>query len=221
MAPRLGGLRQGAGNLSMVTQRRTTDYLRNILPPQPIAVERNEGTPVLPPECAQLLRTLCALAKPQSILEIGTNVGYSAITMLLAAPQASLYTVEMSEETAGLARENMKKAGVYERSHIYIGKAEEILPYMQGCYDLIFLDGPKGQYALLSEYLIPLLKSGGLLVCDNVLFRGMVSGQRKVTPRKRTLCRKLDLFLRQISADPSLETTVLPIGDGISISVKR
>lgn len=221
MAPRLGGLRQGTGNLSMVTQRKTTDYLRAILPPQQVAVARSEDTPVLPPECAQLLRTLCVLARPQSILEVGTNVGYSAITMLLAAPQATLYTIEMSEETAELARENMKKAGVYERAHVYIGKAEEILPYMQGCYDLIFLDGPKGQYSLLSGYLVPLLKSGGMLVCDNVLFRGMVSGQRKVTPRKRTLCKKLDLFLRQISADPNLETTVLPIGDGISISVKR
>ena len=205
----------------MITRRKTTDYLRSLLPVREQEIARSEQTPVLPPESAQLLRTLCALRQPRRILEIGTNVGFSAITMLQAAPQAELYTVEMNEETAAIARENLQKSGVYDRAHLYIGRAEEILPYMQGEYDLIFLDGPKGQYPLFASYLLPLLAKGGLLVCDNVLFRGMVPGQRKATPRKRTICKRLDQFLHQISRDPSLETTVLPIGDGISVSVKK
>ena len=138
----------------MITRRKTTDYLRSLLPVREQEIARSEQTPVLPPESAQLLRTLCTLRQPRRILEIGTNVGFSAITMLQAAPQAELYTLEMNEETAAIARENLQKCGVGERAHLYIGRAEEILPYMQGQYDLIFLDGPKGQYPLFASYLL-------------------------------------------------------------------
>lgn len=210
----------------MVTSRKTTEYLRGLL-------EQDDGLsqmgisgrdacfPILPPESARLLQLLVSLHKPAKILEIGTNIGYSAIRMLEAAPQAQLFTIEMEEGTAAAARENFRRAGVHGRATVYVGRAEEILAYMTGSYDFIFLDGPKGHYLLLLDYLLPLLAPEGLLVCDNVLFRGMITGDRKPTHRKRTLCKKLDYFLQAVSGHPGLITSVIPIGDGMSISYKR
>ena len=182
---------------------------------------RSEQFPVLPTESAGLLRLFVSISKPKKILEIGTNIGFSGIVMLTAAPDAMLYTVEMDEETANIARGNFESAGVGDRVQILRGKAEEILPFIKDGYDLIFLDGPKGQYSYLCSYLLPMLNSGGLLICDNVLFRGMVSGKRKVKARKRTLVKKLDEFLKSISKDDCLVTSVIPIGDGISVSLKK
>ncbi len=205
---------------AMVTDRRTTEYLRNLVS-QKSEFERCEQYPLLPPESAELLKLLVILSKPKKILEIGTNIGSSGIVMLSAAPDAMLYTVEMDEDTANMARQNFDNAGVGDRVHVLRGKAEEILPYITDNYDFIFLDGPKGQYSFLCSYLLPMLNRGGLLVCDNVLFRGMVSGKRKVKARKRTLVKKLDIFLKSISSDPTLQTSVIPIGDGMSISYKK
>ena len=176
---------------------------------------------MLPAESAGLLTVIVSLLKPKKILEIGTNIGYSGTVMLQAAPDATLFTIEMDEDTANMAKNNFNTAGVGDRVQILRGKAEEILPYIKDEYDLIFLDGPKGQYYYLSTLLLPMLKSGGVLVCDNVLFRGMVSGKRKTTARKRTLVKKLDEFLRFISNDPTLETSIIPIGDGMSVSYKK
>lgn len=209
----------------MVTSKRTTEYLRGLLHKND-ALEikgitgRDAAFPMLPAESMQLLRLLVAKAQPKKILEVGTNIGASGIIMLKSAPQAKLYTIEMDPDTARQAKENMKQNGVHDRATVYIGMAEEILPYMTGEYDFIFLDGPKGQYSKLCEYLIPLLAVGGTLVCDNVLFRGMVTGDRRPTARKITLSKKLDAFLRQLSSNEKLITSVIPIGDGMSISLK-
>jgi len=210
----------------MVTSKRTTAYLRGLLKPDTVLEQmgitgRDASFPMLPPESAQLLRLLLEIHNPKKILEIGTNIGYSAIVMLQASKEAQLYTIEMDEKNAEIAKQNFLNAGVSNRATIFIGKAEEVLLYMSGTYDFIFLDGPKGHYLLLLEYLLPLLSDGGVLICDNVLFRGMITGDRKLKRRKETICKKLNLFLQKISTDEKLITTVLPIGDGISVSVKR
>lgn len=175
---------------------------------------------MLPPESAGFLRLLVCAAAPRTILEIGTNLGFSGIAMLKAST-AELYTIEVNEDTAKCAKQNFAHAGVLQRVHVFVGRAEEILPYMKDQFDFIFLDGPKGQYSELSAYLLPLLASGGMLVCDDVLFRGMVTGDRRIKKRKRTLVKKLDTFLHDLCADDTLVTSVLPIGDGMSVSYKR
>ena len=121
----------------MVTDRRTTEYLRS-LTNMHTELLRSEQFPVLPTESAGLLRLLVTVSKPKRILEIGTNIGYSGIVMLTAAPDAMLYTVEMDEDTANIARNNFDNAGVGDRVHILRGKAEEILPFIKDEYDLIF-----------------------------------------------------------------------------------
>lgn len=176
---------------------------------------------MLPPESMRFLEVLVSAAKPAKILEIGTNIGASGIAMLKACDRAHLYTVEMNEETAGIARRNFEAAGLADRADILIGKAEDILPYMSDTFDFVFLDGPKGQYGFMLSYILPLIAKGGMLVCDNVLFRGMVTGDKKVRARKRTIVKKLDEFLRLLSSDPSLITGIIPIGDGMSVSYKK
>ncbi|PWL98284.1 MAG: O-methyltransferase [Selenomonadales bacterium] len=203
----------------MVTSRRTTQYLRELIG-QKSKFERSPQEPCLPPESAQLLKLLARILQPERILEIGTNIGSSGIELLKAAPEARLYTIEMDELKAQTARRNFAAAGMADRAEIYLGRAEDILPYITGSYQIILLDGPKGQYASFASMLLPVLARGGLLICDNVLFRGMLSGDRRVRPRKRTLVKKLDMFLRDLSADSRLMTSILPIGDGISVSLK-
>ena len=97
---------------------------------------------MLPPESMRFLEVLVSAAKPAKILEIGTNIGASGITMLKACGRAHLYTVEMNEETAGIARRNFEAAGLADRADILIGKAEDILPYMNDTFDFVFLEGP-------------------------------------------------------------------------------
>ena len=203
----------------MVTSRRTTQYLRKLLKEE-TAVLRSEANPSLPPESVQFLRLLLRLKQPKSILEIGTNLGGSGIELLKAAPYARLYTIESDELKANQAQENFSAAGLADRVEIYRGRAESILPYITGVYQFILLDGPKGQYASFAHMLLPLLEKDGLLICDNVLFRGMVTGDRKIKSRKRTLVKKLDTFLQALNSDPSLMTSIIPIGDGLSVSLK-
>lgn len=203
----------------MVTSRRTTQYLRALLREESF-IKRSEEYPSLPPESAQLIRLLARLTQPEKILEIGTNIGGSGIELLSAVPGARLYTIECDEKKADEAQKNFTAAGLADRVEIYKGKAEDILPYITGSYQLILLDGPKGQYASFASMLIPLLETGGLFICDNVLFRGMITGDRRIKNRKRTLVKKLDIFLKTLSADSSLMTSVIPMGDGISISLK-
>jgi len=176
----------------------------------------------MPPESINLLCILAKLSGAKKILEIGTAIGYSAILLCKSiGPEGRVYTIEIDEDNIRIAKENFKKAGVFDQVTVFPGDAKEILPYMDGCYDMIFMDGPKSHYESFLPYFFRLLKEGGLLVCDNVLFRGMVSGDRKVKGRKATIVKKMRSFLSCISRHPYFDTSVIPIGDGLSVSIKR
>ena len=161
------------------------------------------------------------LKKPLRILEIGTAIGYSGIVMLRAAlPETELYTVEMSEERIATAKEFFRDAELLNNVVFYVGDSTEIVPNLKGKFDFIFLDGPKAQYCEYLPFLSRLLNKGGVLFCDNVLYEGMVSGEREIKNHKGGLVKKLDLFLHKLMEDGSLLTSVLPVGDGVSLSVK-
>jgi len=205
-----------------------TNFLRSLIQEKdPLLLEmqrigKEERIPIVPPESANFLKTLIQMSGAQKILEIGTSIGYSAIAFCKAmGPNGKVYTIEMDENTIEKARENFAKAGVLNQIIVFQGDAMEILPYMQGKYDMIFMDGPKGQYEEFLDYFLPLLRDGGILVYDNVLFHGMVSGDRKLKRRKITIVKRMRSFLKVLSTHPQLHTTILPIGDGISVSIKR
>ncbi len=210
------------------TPGKTSEYIRELLSLRPAdEIERKiteyadkNIIAVLLPETTAFLRQAVVLKKPARILEIGTAIGYSGIVMLRSAPQATLYTVEMSEERIAVAKEFFRDAGLLNRAVFYAGDSTEIVPNLKGKFDFIFLDGPKAQYCEYLPFLSRLLESGGVLFCDNVLYEGMVSGEHEIKNHKGGLVKKLDLFLHRLMEDKTLLTSVLPVGDGVSFSIK-
>lgn len=210
------------------TPGKTSVYIRSLLRDVPadetekkiLDYADREMIAVLLPETVAFLRQAVILSKPSRILEIGTGVGYSGIVMLRAAPTATLYTVEVSEERLITAKQNFAEAGVLSRTVCYAGDCSEIIPNLVGTFDFIFLDGPKAQYCEYLPFLSRALSAGGVLFCDNVLYEGMVSGEHEIKNHKGGLVKKLDLFLHKLMADKSLCSSVLPVGDGVSLSIK-
>lgn len=177
--------------------------------------------PIVKPETARLLTVLGRLVKPEHILEVGTAIGYSA--MLLAqtlSPGGRIDTIERQEEMLGKARENIKKAGLEHTISVIAGDAEEVLRCLDKQYDMVFLDAAKGQYPEFLPECLRMLKVGGLLVSDNVLFKGMVANDDLVVRRKKTIVNRMRTYLDMLCSDPNLETGILPVGDGVALTYK-
>ena len=177
--------------------------------------------PIITRDIAGLLAVLIKSANIKSILEVGTAIGYSAIHMGFCAGEGfSITTIERNEESAVKAAGYIKKAGMKENIKIITGDAEELLKAVPGSFDMIFVDAAKGQYMEFMKDSIDKLKTGGLFVCDTVLFRGMVAERSLLIRRKITIVKRLKKFLSFISNCESLQTTIIPMGDGISICCK-
>lgn len=180
------------------------------------------GLPILRNAVANFLDIIVRLSSARSILEIGTSIGYSTIVLLRAMEGLGrIVTIEIDEEILELAKQNFKAAGVLEMVTPLLGDAGEILHYMEGQYDIIFMDGPKAQYLYYLQDCLRLLKPGGLLICDDVLFYGMVADDKLINKRKITIVKRLREFLEVITNHPQLRTTIIPIGEGLSLSYKR
>lgn len=156
------------------------------------------------------------------VLEIGTAVGYSAICFTeFLAEDGIIDTIERDEERAIQARENIKKAEVEEKINIHLGDAVDILPTFNDKYDMIFIDAAKGKYPFFLEHALRLINDGGIIVADNVLYKGYVMSDYN-KHKQRTAVRNLREFIKEINENPLLETEILEVGDGLSISkVKR
>lgn len=185
-------------------------------------IARERYIPVVLDDAKQLLYNTVKQAQPHNILEIGTAIGYSGIVMLSACSCARLNTVEISEESAAMARSNFSSFGYADRVNIFVGDALQIVPMLSGNYDFIFLDGPKGQYLKLFHYLNDLLTEGGTLVCDNVLYKGLVEHVPQDKRHKHiTVARNMRAFLDALTADARYDTVLHRVGDGVTVSVKR
>ena len=205
----------------------TSKYIRSLIPPEPdediAAVMRyadEHVCPILLPETAAFLKQIVALARPRKILEIGTSIGYSGMIMLKNSA-AELCSVEMDEKCVETAKRFFARAGFKDRARIFIGDACEIVPLLEGEYDFIFLDGPKTRYPVFYPYLKKLLKSGGLLLADNVLFNGMVDGSGERNPKKATIFEGIDRYLRLAFSDADMTSSLLPVGDGLCLSITK
>ncbi len=185
-------------------------------------VAKADGLPVTRPQVEAFLRWQIGVLKPKSILEIGTCIGYSALTMLDAAgAEARLTTIECDEDMLERARANFNKSGCADRISSFLGDSGEILPLMSGQFDFIFMDAAKGQYMALMEDCVRMLSPGGVVVCDDVLFYGMISGDRSLlNPRKITIVKRMRVFLDKMMKNTDFETVLLPIGDGICMARK-
>lgn len=178
--------------------------------------------PVLLPETSAFLVQILNLSRPNKILEIGTAIGYSGQLLLNnSAKSSTLTTIELRNDYIQIATDFFNNAKLFDRVNIINGDAGIVLQELKDEFDFIFLDGPKAQYIKYYPYLKQLLTSGGLLFCDNVLYDGMVSGEIEVPKKKLGLVKKIDLFLKTLCDDESFSTSILPIGDGVSLSIKK
>lgn len=178
------------------------------------------GEPVLRRQSFELLLQKIEEKRPERILEIGVNLGYSGIAMLLTSKTSKLSGIEIDEEKIVLAKQNYKKFGVEDRAKIFQGDASQIIPILTGEYDFIFLDGPKGHYFEYLPHLLSILKKGGILFADNVLFRGYVDGKVKTPHRFNTTKNSMERFINAITTDKTLNSQIIDIEDGISITEK-
>ena len=179
----------------------------------------SRGIPVADDETLQFLLVTLAIAQPKNILEIGTAVGLSGVAMLQACPNARLTTMELEEERFLEAKKNFQDFGVSQRVNAYLGDAGEILAMMDGCFDFVFLDGPKAQYEKYLFDLKRLMKRGALLFSDDVLLFGWVSGEEETPQKRRSIVEKIRSYLDVLTADKDFITSVLNVGDGVALSV--
>jgi len=184
---------------------------------------RQRGLPLVDAEVGALLRTLAMAVNATRILEIGTAIGYSGIWLAGALPPGGmLITMEMSEERAREARENFARAGVADRASVIVGDARLKVAKVSGPFDLIFQDGDKRLYGPMLDRLVALLRPRGLLVTDNVLWDGEVAPGFVAAPQRDPAdTEAIAGYNRRLAAHPDLITSIVPLRDGVSISVKR
>ena len=205
-----------------------TSYIRGEIPErQGILKELEEyaeinSVPIVQPETAKFLETMMCIKRPLRILEVGCAIGYSAILMAqYLAEGGSITTLEWDAETCEIARANIEKAGLSHKITVVHGDAKDIVPTLTGEYDVIFLDGPKAHYIYMLNDCIRLLKKGGMLISDNILYKGMIADDEHVIRRKITIVKRLRRFISAQMQRDELETVILPLGDGVTVAVKK
>lgn len=201
-------------------------YIRNTLPQSEgllLEMEKyaeENSVPISQPESIRFLEIIIKIANAKRILEVGSAIGYSAIRMSKAA-DGEVTTIELSDEMADKAEENIKKAGLTDKIRLIRGDAREVIPQIEGEFDLIFVDAAKGQYAEFFRESQRLLRKGGILVSDNVLYKGMTATDELLVHRKITLVRRLRSYLEMLKENTDFSTALLPIGDGVALSFKE
>ena len=184
---------------------------------------KKTNVPIIRTEMQSLLKFLLAMKRPVSILEVGCAIGFSALLMSTYAPEnCHITTIEKYEKRIPIARENFRRAGKEKEITLLEGDATDILKELSGPYDLIFMDAAKGQYIHFMPDVLRLLPVDGLLISDNVLQEGdIIESRYAVTRRDRTIHSRMRDYLYELTHHPQLETVILPVGDGVTLSVKK
>lgn len=214
--------------MNYVTDDYINSYLRTIQPHYDGVLgeiekeSRDAQVPVIPHETARLLSVLLTMKKPKNILEVGTAVAFSSGLMSRYLQDGgTITTIDRYELMLKDARKNIARMGLEDTIKILEGDAADILPTLTGPYDVIFLDAAKGQYSAFLPHCLRLLPVGGLLIVDDVLQGGDIAKTRFSVPRRqRTIHKRLRNFLWDISHNDALESSIVPIGDGLAVCVK-
>ena len=191
----------------------------NIIEKEAIADE----VPIIRKEMGNLLKVLLQLVQPERILEVGTAVGYSSILMSENMPQnCKITTIENYDKRIPVAKNNFKRAGKEDVITLIEGDALEVLKTLDGPYDFIFMDAAKGQYINYLPDIKRVLRKGGLLISDNILQEGeIVESRYVVTRRNRTIHARIREYVYELTHSEDFVTSIVPIGDGITLSVKQ
>lgn len=211
-----------------INEKYINEYIRSITPERSSFLMEMEHyarlnhIPIIQPEVAQFLKVQLKMIQAKNILEVGTAIGYSAIVMAEATnPQCKITTIERRGDMIQLAKENIALTPYEDRIKIIHGEAEDVIPSLKESYDFIFLDAAKGHYLEFFNDSIKILQPGGLIISDNVLYRGMVATDSLVLRRQKTIVKRLREFLKYINKIEGYTSCVIPIGDGVALTYKR
>lgn len=213
----------------MIVDERMVTYIHSLEVPESDIIETIEQealdtyVPIIRKETQSFLKVVLLMKKPMKILEVGTAVGFSAILMSEYMPEgAHITTVEKYEKRIPIARENFKRAGKESCITLIEGDALEVMQSLDDSYDMIFMDAAKGQYIHYMPETLRLLAPEGVLVSDNVLQDGDVIESRfAVERRNRTIHSRMREYLYELKHNDMLQTSILPLGDGVALSVKK
>lgn len=198
-------------------------YLERLLPPRdPLLKEmeeqaRRESIPISDPEVGRLLAILARSTGARRILEIGTAIGYGALCLARGAPEARVVSIDKDPERLATARRYLEQGGVADRVELIEGAALDVLYRLQGPFDLVYIDAVKTEYRRYLDQVIPNLRVGGLIVCDNLLWGGSVAEPPEEDDRDADALRAFNGYLMM---HPQLQAVVLPLGDGVGIATK-
>lgn len=213
----------------MIVEERLVDYLHSLETENSEILEQierealNDGVPIIRKEMQSFLKALLRIKKPLHILEVGTAVGFSAILMSeYVAENCKITTIENYEKRIPVARDNFKRAGKEAQITLIEGDAMEVLKGLEGSYDFVFMDAAKGQYIAYLPEVLRILSPEGILVSDNVLQNGEIIESRFVVERRdRTIHSRMREYLYTLKHHEELETSILPLGDGVALSIKK
>lgn len=213
----------------MITDERLTAFINSLDTGNPAYLNelekeaRETNVPIIRTETQSLLRTLISINRPARILEVGTAIGFSALCMSEYAPQGcQITTIEKYEKRIPIAKENFRKAGRESQITLLEGDAGQILKELEGPFDMIFMDAAKGQYINWLPDVMRLMQKGSVLISDNVLQEGdIIESHYLVERRNRTIYKRMREYLYELKHNPSLITSIIPLGDGVTVSVKQ
>ena len=213
----------------MIVDERMVTYIRSLEVPESAVIEAIEQealrdrVPIIRKEMQSFLKVLLMIKRPMRILEVGAAVGFSSILMSEYMPEGGhITTIENYDKRIPIARANFKRAGKEEQIDLIEGDALKVMHGLEEPYDLIFVDAAKGQYIHYLPEVMRLLGSDGVLVSDNVLQEGdIIESRFAVERRNRTIHSRMREYLYELKHHDQLQTSIIPLGDGVALSVKR
>ena len=213
----------------MIVDERMVTYIHSLETPESPLIEQieqealNTYVPIIREETQSFLKVLLMMKKPVRVLEVGTAIGFSALLMCEYLPEnGHITTIEKYEKRIPIARENFKRAGKEDRITLIEGDALEVMRSLEGPFDFIFMDAAKGQYIHYMPEAIRLLSKDGVLMSDNVLQDGdIIESRFAVERRNRTIHSRMREYLYELKHNDQLQTSIIPLGDGVALSVKK
>ena len=211
----------------MITDERFIAYINSLDAGNPAYLDEleayalNTQVPIIRKEMQSFMKTMLVMNKPKQILEVGTAIGFSALLMS-EFTDGHITTIENYDKRIPIARDNFKKYHKEDQITLLEGDAMEVLKTLNGPYDFIFMDAAKGQYIHYLPEVMRLLSSGGVLISDNVMQDGdIIESKYAVTRRDRTIHKRMREYLYTLKHHEGLETSILTLGDGVAVSVRK
>ncbi len=213
--------------VGLIIHQEQENYLERLLPERDLLLREMErfadehGIPIADPEVATFLEITVLAIRAKRVLEVGTAIGYADIFMARAmTPHSKVVTIDISAEMIGEAKAYVKRAGLEDRVEFHEGPALTVIPTLDGPFDLVYLDAVKEEYRDYLDLALPLMRTGGVVVCDNVLWRGQVASDRLFGEQYRRSTEALRGFNDYFVHHPQFLAQILPVGDGLAYGVK-